>query len=205
MEGLTRNIGNFTRFLEAVSFSHGAVLNISNISRECHVERKVVDAYITILEDLLLAFRIPAFTKRAARVLSLHPKLYFFDAGVYRALRPAGPLDRPEEAWGAALEGLVAQHLRAWIDYRKQDCRLHFWRTASGNEVDFVVYGKDTFMAIEVKNSSTVHPQDLRSLKAFGQDYPEAKRMLLYRGSEKLMRNDILIQPCGEFLRELDP
>src|SRR3972149_8084338 len=97
MEGLTRNIGNFARFLEAVSFSHGSVLNISNIGRECGIERKVVEGYLNILEDLLLAYRLPIFTKRAKR--------------------------------------------------------------------------------------STIHPGDLRPLKSFSEYYPEAERIILYRGS----------------------
>lgn len=203
MEGLTRNIGNFFRFLEAASFSHGSVLNVSNIARECGVERKVVEGYLHILEDLLLAFRLPVFTKRAKRATIQHPKFYFYDTGLYRALRPSGPLDRPEEIGGAALEGLVAQHLRAWIDYRRPDCKLYFWRTSSGSEVDFIVYGKDIFRAIEVKNSIHVHPGDLRPLKAFGEDYPEAERVLIYRGRERLLKDGILIEPCEEFLSRL--
>lgn len=203
MEGLTRNIGNFARFLEAVSFSHGAVLTVSNIARECQVERKVVEGYISILEDLMLAFRLPVFTKRAKRATSQHPKFYFYDAGVFAALRPSGPIDRPEEKTGAALEGLVAQHLRAWIDYKHPDSRLFYWRTSSGNEVDFIVYGKAIFMAIEVKNSINIHPNDMRGLKAFGEDYPEAKRTLVYRGKEKLLRDRIAIEPCEAFLMKL--
>lgn len=204
MEGLTRNIGNFARFLEAASFSHGAVLNVSNIARECGIERKVVDGYVGVLEDLLLAYRLPVFTRRAARATAQHPKFYFYDTGVYRALRPSGPLDRPEEMAGAALEGLVAQHLRAWTDYRCPDAKLFYWRTPAGSEVDFIVYGKDAFLAIEVKNSSTLHPQDMRPLKAFGEDYPEAKRIILYRGKEKLKREGITIQPCADFLLSLE-
>lgn len=203
MEGLTRNIGNFSRFLEAISFSHGSVLNISNIARECQIERKVVEGYISILEDLLLAFRIHVFTKRAKRAVTAHPKFYFFDAGIYGILRSSGPLDRPAEKSGAALEGLVAQQLRAWIDYRKPGCQLSYWRTSAGSEIDFILYGKDMFWAIEVKNSSTVHPQDIRSLKTFGQDYPQAKKILVYRGKEKLKREGIFIEPCTEFLHEL--
>lgn len=200
MEGLTRSIGNFSRFLEAVSFSHASVLNISNVARECQVERKVVEGYVNILEDLLLGFRIPVFTKRAKRSVASHPKFYFFDAGIYGILRPAGPLDRPEEKAGAALEGLVAQHLRAWIDYRNPRCQLSYWRTSAGSEIDFIVYGKDLFWAIEVKNASTIHPQDLRALKTFGLDYPQAKSVLVYRGKEKLKREGINIEPCNEFL-----
>jgi len=200
MEGLTRNIGSFSRFLEAVSFSHGSMLNISNVARECEVERKVVEGYIAILEDLLLAYRLPVFAKRAKRATASHPKFYLFDPGIYAALRPSGPLDKPEEMHGAALEGLVAQHLRAWIDYRMPDCQLSYWRTMAGAEIDFIVYGKKTFWAIEVKNSVSIHPQDLRALKSFGQDYPQATRILLYRGREKLLSDGIRIEPCADFL-----
>ena len=200
MEGLTRSMGNFTRFLETMSFSHGSVLNMSNVARECQIERKVVEGYIGILEDLLLAFRIPVFSRRAKRAVASHPKFYFFDAGIFNILRPSGPLDRPEEKSGAALEGLVAQHLRAWIDYFQPGCELFYWRTSSGSEVDFIVYGKNIFQAIEVKNSATIHPQDLRALKAFAEDYPEAKKFLVYRGRERLLRDGISIEPAADFL-----
>ena len=203
MEGLTRNIGNFARFIEAVSFSHGSLLNISNVSRECGIERKVVEGYLAILEDLLIAYRLPVFTKRAKRATIQHPKFYFYDAGLFNVLRPSGPLDMPEGKAGIAIEGLVAQHLRAWLDYRHQDGRLYFWRTSSGCEVDFIVYGTNIFQAIEVKNSSTLHPHDLRALKSFGEDYPEAERYLLYRGKERLIRDGIRIEPCREFLLSL--
>ncbi|MDP2862418.1 MAG: ATP-binding protein [Desulfobacterales bacterium] len=203
MEGLTRNVGNFARFLETMSFSHGCVLTISNIARECGVERKTVEGYLYILEDLLLAYRLPVFTKRAKRATVQHSKFYFFDTGIYTALRPSGPLDRPEEKGGPALEGLVAQHLKAWIDYRHPEARLFYWRTSAGSEVDFVVYGKDLFRAIEVKHADTVHPKDLHGLKAFGEDYPEAERTLLYQGREKLLRDGIMIEPCQNFLEKL--
>jgi len=76
MEGWARNVGNFVRFLEIVSFSHASVLNISNIARECQIERKTVAAYVEVLEDLLLSFRLPVFTRRAQRQTSTHPKFY---------------------------------------------------------------------------------------------------------------------------------
>lgn len=205
MEGLTRNIGNFSRFLEAVSFSHGAVLNISNVARECGVDRKTVEGYITILEDLLLSFRLQLFTKRAKRKTISHPKFYFFDTGVYRAIRPSGPLDSPGMIDGCALEGLVCQHLMAWNSYRDDKNHIYFWRTPSGAEVDFIVYGKEIFWAIEVKNSARVRPEDLRHLNSFKSDYPECKALLLYRGKERLLKNDILCMPCEEFLKALSP
>jgi len=204
-EGLTRNIGNFARFLEAVSFSHGGVLNVSAVARECQVHRKVVEGYVSILEDLMLAYRIPVFARRARREVATHPKFYLFDAGVYRSLRPAGPLDRPEEIRGAALEGLVAQHLRAWNDYGNHGCALHFWRTRSGSEVDFIVYGESGFWAIEVKNTATVRPADLKALSSFVSDYPECRPLFLYGGNERLERNSVLCLPCEDFLKQLHP
>ncbi|HLD36681.1 MAG TPA: AAA family ATPase [Planctomycetota bacterium] len=205
MEGLVRNIGNFSRFLEAVSFSHGSILNISNVARECQIERKVVEGYIGILEDLLLAFRLPVFSRRAKRAVIAHPKFYFFDSGVYRVLRPAGPLDRPEGIEGVALEGLVAQHLTAWNSYRGERNKVYYWRTAGGSEIDFVVYGAEVFWAIEVKNTSRIRPEDLRGLSNFKSDYPQSSAYLLYRGKERLMKNGILCLPCEEFLLGLNP
>ena len=205
MEGLVRNIGNFSRFLEAISFSQAAVLNLANVSRECHVNRKTVEGYLEILEDLLLAFRVPVFTRRAQRELAAHPKFFFFDAGVFRANRPSGPMDAPSEIDGAALEGLVAQHLRAWCDYSGGNHQLHYWQTRSKVEVDFVVYGESGLNAIEVKNSAQVRPEDLRGLKNFGEDFPESRRWLLYRGRERLLRDGILCVPCEEFLLQLKP
>jgi len=205
MEGLVRNIGSFSRFLEAISFSHGSVLNISNVARECEVERKVVEGYVGILEDILLGWRLPVFSKRAKRALSTHPKFYLFDAGVFRSLRPQGPLDRPQEIEGQALEGLVAQHLRAWAAYSKVKRELFFWRTRSGLEVDFVVYGPDGLWALEIKNARKLHPSDLRSLRSFKDEYPKSKVFLIYRGRDRLVRNGILCAPCEEFLKRLRP
>src|SRR6185295_1363499 len=205
MEGLVRRFEGFARFLEAVSFSHAAVLNISEVARECQVSRKTVEGFLEILEDLLLAFQIPVFTKRAQRNLTVHPKFFWFDAGVFTTLRPAGPLDRPEEIGGAALEGLVAQHLRAWIDYSGEDSSLSFWRTKAGTEVDFVVYGRNGFWALEVKSSAAIRPADLRGLKAFREDYPEAELRLLYGGDEALAVDGIQCLPCDDFLRRLIP
>lgn len=205
MEGLVRNVGNFSRFLEAISFSQAAVLNLANVARECHVNRKTVEGYLEILEDLLLAFRVPVFTRRAQRELAVHPKFFFFDAGVFRANRPSGPLDAPTAIDGAALESLVAQHLRAWCDYSDGNHQLYYWQTRSKVEVDFVVYGEDGLYALEVKNAAQVRPEDLRGLKNFGEDFPESRRLLIYRGRERFLRDGILCVPCEEFLLQLKP
>ena len=205
MEGLIRNIGNFSRFLESISFSHASLLNISNVARDCEVERKVVEGYISVLEDLLLGFRVEVFTRKSRRKLVAHSKFYFCDTGVYRSIRPKGALERPEEIEGAALEGLIAQHMRAWIAYSGQGHTLNYWRTRSGVEVDFIVYGPSGIYAVEVKNSSRVRPEDLRSLKAFAEDYPQAHLYLLYRGAHRIKTGKIFCLPCDDFLLGLKP
>ena len=204
-EGLARDVGSFSRFLEAAAFSHGTTLNVSAVARECETSRTTVAGYLELLEDLLLAFRLPVFTRRAKRRLAAHPRFFYFDCGVFRSLRPAGPLDRPEEIGGPALEGLVAQHLRAWLAYSGADARLYYWRTRSGVEVDFVLYGADGIWAFEVKNADRVRPEDLRGLAAFGAEYPEARRVLLYRGADRLAVRDILCLPAADFLARLHP
>jgi len=199
-EGLVRNIGDFARFLEVISFSHGASLNLNNIARECTISRSTVSNYLQITEDMLLGSTLKVFSRRAKRELASHPKFYLFDAGVFLALRPRGPLDKPEEILEAALEGLVGQHLKAWIDEQEARYDLSFWRTRSGSEVDFIVYGENGFWAIEVKNSAAISPSDLSSLKSFGEEYPEATLFLLYRGTRRLMQDKILCLPVDEFL-----
>ncbi len=204
-EGMVRNVGSFARFLEVVSFSHASVLNVSNVARDAQVSRKTVEGYLAILEDLLLAWRVPVFTRRAKRATMAHPKLYLFDAGVFRSLRPNGPLDRPHEIEGAALEGLVAQHLRAWIAYSGDAFELAYWRTRSGVEVDFVVYGPGGFWAVEVKNGATLRREDVRSLKALREDYPECEPLLAYRGSDRLVVDGVRCLPVQELLSGIRP
>ena len=204
-EGMVRNLGQFSRFLEAVSFSHAAVLNVSNVACDTEARRRTVAGFLEVLEDLLLAYRIEVFTRRARRQTAAHPKLYLFDAGVFRSLRPAGPLDRPQEIGGAALEGLVAQHLRAWAAYSDAGFGLQTWRTRGGLEVDFVLYGPQGFWAVEVKNTRTLRPADLRGLTEFGEDYPEARRLMLYRGDRRLRKKGILCVPVDRFLADLVP
>ncbi|MBI2346291.1 MAG: ATP-binding protein [Deltaproteobacteria bacterium] len=202
-EGLTRNLAAFTRFLESASFSQGAILSIAGVARECAVERKVVEQYFVILEDLLLAERLPAFTKRAKRRMAAHPKFYFFDVGIYRTLRPMGPLDRPEEAEGAAYETLLYQELKAVNADEGLDYDLFYWRTATGLEVDFVAYGPKGIHAFEVKRTARVGSDALRGLKAFRADYPSARTYCIYGGDRRMEMEGIQVIPFEECLKTL--
>ncbi|MCP5491879.1 MAG: ATP-binding protein [Chlamydiales bacterium] len=202
-EGVIRHLDAFSRALETASYSQGSILNVSAVARDAQVSRKAMEGYFTIMEDLLLADKLPVFSKRAKRKLISHSKFYFFDAGVFRTLRPMGPFDRPEEADGAALETLFYQHLRALNDYLHLGYTLYFWHTQTQLEVDFVLYGKLGLRAFEIKRSRNIAPADLNGLKAFGNDYPEAKLYILYGGSCRLYFGNIEAIPFEEALREL--
>ncbi|MFA7158482.1 MAG: DUF4143 domain-containing protein, partial [Kiritimatiellia bacterium] len=184
-EGLTRNLSSFSRFMETASFSQGQLLNISEVSRECQIKRKLAESYFGILEDLLIGVCLPPFKKRARRRIIQHPKFFLFDAGVFRALRPRGPLDAPAEIDGASLETLVLQHLRAILSWRQSDGAVYYWRTSTGLEVDFVVYASDAFAAIEVKRKRNISSNDLNGIRAFADEYPEAARIVLYGGDHR--------------------
>ncbi len=202
-EGFVRNIGAFGRFLEAASFSQGSVLNMAAVARESATNAKTVEDYFQILEDLLLAIRIPVFTRRAKRRLVAHPKFFFFDAGVFRTIRPLGPLDSTSEVSGPALETLVLGHLRAMNDYLRLGYTISYWRTSTGEEVDFVLYGKRGFHAIEVKSSSRIKSGDLDGLALFREEYPMAKTWLLYGGTRAWHEKETQILPVESWLREI--
>lgn len=204
-EGIVRNVGDFARFLEVMSFSHGSSINTSNISRECQIARKTVESYLQILEDLLLSFHLPIFRRKAKRQLASQAKFYFFDTGVYHSIRPKNLYDVATEIEGAALEGLVAQHLKNWVDAQRDKYQLHYWRTSTKLEVDLIVTGPDTFLAIEVKNGKAVHPKDLHGLQAFVEDYPQATPLLLYRGQQTYREGKITCMPVEAFLKAMHP
>lgn len=202
-EGLTRNLGDFSRFLEITSFSQGQVLNNSEVAREAGLTRKKVESYFNILEDLLLAYKLPVFTKWAKRRLIQHNKFYYFDVGVFQAIRPKGPLDSYEEASGAGLESLVYQELLAINEYSNLQYEIYYWRTSNGLEVDFILYGPKGLKAIEVKRTAHLKLGDFNSLKAFKNDYPETELFIFYGGSQEEYKNEIRIMPLTKAIKNL--
>lgn len=203
-EALVRNVGAFGRFLQAASFSQAAVLNLTRVAEECALPRKTVSSHFDLLEDLLLGARVPVFQRRARRRVSQHPKFFFFDVGVYRSLRPKGPLDTPEEIDGASLETLVFQELRAHIAARSLGYDLFFWRTVDGLEVDFVLYGEAGLVALEIKRSAHIREPDLRALRAFKADYPMARALLLCGVERRTYREPgIELWPLASALQSL--
>lgn len=203
-EGMTRNLPAFARFLQSASFSQAAPLNVTAVARDCGVERKVVEDWFGVLEDLLLAVRLPVFTRRAKRALTTHPKFFYFDVGVFRALRPRGPLDSVDEIDGAALETLLLQEIRAHNDASDLGYELFHWRARGGAaEVDLVLYGPRGLFAFEVKRASRLRAADLKGLRSFQEDYPPAKAFVLYGGDRAYLDDGVQILPFATAFERL--
>lgn len=202
-EGLTRNFPLFTRFMETASFSQGEVINYTNIAHEVGSNRHTINQFFDILEDLLIAYRIYPFTKRAKREIVLTPKFYYFDVGVYRSIRPSGPLDLDSEAEGPGIETIFLQNFKAINEYLNYGYEIYYWRTRGKEEVDFILYGKKGLHAVEIKRKANLTQQDFKGLQLFQEDYPIAKLYMLYGGTKSYHEKNIHVVPMVEFLKNI--
>lgn len=176
-EALVRNLNAFHRFLEVAALTDGEMVNYNNIASDCGVSATTVSSYFDILEDTLVGYRIPAFRKVMKRKLVQAPKFYYFDVGVANYLLHRKELVRGTPEYGHAFEHLVIQELYAWMHYSHSEEKLSYWRTYTGVEVD-VVMG-DARVAIEIKSVEEVMPKHLKGLKAFGEEHPNSRKMII--------------------------
>ncbi len=176
-EALVRNLSAFQRFLEVAAITNGEMINYNNIAQDCGVSANTVSGYFDILEDTLIGYRIPAFSKVMKRRLVQTPRFYYFDVGIVNHLLHRKELLRGTAEYGHAFEQLVIQEIKAWITYNENDEQLTYWRTQTGLEVDAVI--GDARIAIEIKSVEEVLPRHLKGLKAFVEDYPSAKPVIV--------------------------
>ena len=201
-EGLTRNVGAFSRFFEAVGYSHGELTSYANIARDCGVDAKTVKEYYQILVDTLLGTFVLPFKKRQERqVIGKAPKFYLFDVGVAGALTRRHIVEPRGESFGRALEHFVLMELLAHRSYRELGYGIHFWRTKTGLEVDFVLGEGE--VAIEVKGTSRVDSSDLRSLRAFVEDNRPRKALVVCNETAPRVVDGIELLPWRAFLGQL--
>ena len=201
-EGLTRNIPAFSRFFDAMGFSHGELTNFSNIARECGVDSKTVKEYYQILKDTLLGEFIEPFKKRQNRqVISRTSKFYLFDVGVAGTITKRHVRQERGVDFGKAFEHFILMEIKAHNSYHEIDYEINFWRTKSGLEVDFIL-GRGE-IAIEVKGSGSIQNKDLRPINAFVETYDPRKALVVCNEKEERLVGKILITPWRKFLRDL--
>jgi predicted AAA+ superfamily ATPase len=201
-EGLSRNIPAFSRFFEAMGYSHGQLTNFSNIARECGVDSKTVKEYYQILIDTLLGVFIEPYKKRQNRqIISKAAKFYLFDVGIAGTITKRTIIEERGEQFGHAFEHYILMELLAHRAYKELDHRINFWRTKSGLEVDFILGNAD--IAIEVKGSNRIENTHLRALLAFQQEHSPGKAFVVCNEKNKRTYKDITIIPWRTFLSEL--
>ena len=201
-EGLTRNVPAFSRFFDAMAYSHSELTNYSNIARDCGVDSKTVREYYQILVDTLMGRFVEPFKRRQDRqIISKAAKFYLFDVGVAGIITKRKISEERGESFGKAFEHFIFMELVAYSSYNELDYEINFWRTKSGLEVDFVL-GKGE-VAIEVKGSSRVEQRDLRSMMAFIEEYAPKKALLICNEREGRVRGQIRIMPWRRFLENL--
>lgn len=205
-EAATRNLPGFARFLPIAGLFHGQTLNVSALARDAGVARTTVQGYLEILEDTLFTFRLPAFEARLRVRERRHPKLYWVDPGLVRAV--IGDRGAPDaDSVGRLFEGWVAQLLRAYRDYRRICDDLAYWApTESGEtEVDFLLRRGRERVAIEVKASRRWKPEHARGLRAIAGLAGLRRRILVYLGAERLRpEKGIEVLPLAAFLNEIE-
>jgi predicted AAA+ superfamily ATPase len=190
-EALVRNLSGFARFLPIAALYQGQALNVSNIAREAGVARTTVAGYLDILEETLLCFRLPAYeTKMRVRERKLS-KWYWCDPGLVRAIkRPSGTLIPVET--GPLFEGLVAQLLRAYKDYRRIFDEMYYWAPAGSvaTEVDFLLLRNREFVAVEVKSGRTFSEKWCKGLRAIAELKGLQRRVVVYPHGPVLRTED---------------
>ena len=200
-EAVVRNLPPFNRFLEAAALTSGEMLVYTNVAADCGVSSVTVKSYFDILVDTLFGYIVPAYTKVVKRKLIQAPKFFLFDVGVTNYLLRRSHLKQGSPEYGHAFEQLIIQEIIAYLGYHGRQKELSYWRTGSGMEIDAVL--GDAQVGIEIKSSTEVKDNQLRGLRSFGEDYPQARLIVVSLDKYRRMKNNIEIIPVREFLTDL--
>jgi predicted AAA+ superfamily ATPase len=176
-EALVRNLDGFQRFLEIAAITSGEMLNYNNVASDCGISANTAKEYFSILEDTLIGYMVPAYTKVAKRNVIQASRFYFFDVGVCNFLLHRKELQRGTPEYGHAFEHFVMQEIRAYLGYTQSEKQLSYWRTYTGIEVDAVL--GEAEVAIEIKSTEEVQNKHLKGLKTFAEEHPECRQIIV--------------------------
>jgi predicted AAA+ superfamily ATPase len=204
-EALVRNLPGFARFLPIAALFHGQTVNVTNIAREAGVARTTVTGYLDILEETLLCFRLPAYEAKLRVRERRLPKWYWCDPGIVRSMKRVTDTLAPEEK-GALFEGMVAQVLRAYKDYRGICDDMYYWAssTRSAMEVDFILVRGSDLIAVEAKSGNTFTDAWCKGLRAIAPLEGLQRRIVVYpRGPAMRTEDGIDVVPFKHLADEL--
>jgi len=201
-EGIIRNIPGFSRFFDAMGYSHGELVNYSNIARDCGVDSKTIREYYQILIDTLMGKLIEPFKKKQTRqVISKSPKFYLFDVGVAGAITKRNISEEKGELFRKAFEHFILMEIFAYNSYHEVDFDINFLRTKSGLEIDFIL--GNGAVAVEVKGTNRVEKKEIYPLSVFLKDFPTAKSFVVCNEKTERIHDGIRIIPYRNFLYDL--
>jgi predicted AAA+ superfamily ATPase len=205
-EAHVRSLPVFARFLPVAALMHGQVLNVAGLARDAGAARTTIVAYLQILHDTLLTFELPAFAAKLRVRERKHPKLYWADPGLPRAMRrESGPPGSEER--GHLFEGWLVSLLRAYRDYRGLFEDWSYWAPGKGSsvEVDLLLRRGKDLVALEFKPGRIVRDSDLRGLRAIAELPRVGRRIVVFTGERPMATEDrIEILPVREFLHEVE-
>lgn len=200
-EALTRNLQSFSRFLEVAAQCDGEMLVYKNIAQDCGIDYRTVKEYFTILEDTLVGYLIPGFTLSQKRRAIAAPKFYLFDVGLANYLNHRSGMQPGSDDFGHSFEHLIIQEIIAYLGYNHIDERLTYWRTSNGYEVDVIV--GEGRVAIEIKATDEAKSRHTHGLKAFSEDFPDARLIIVSLDKYRRKMNGVDVIPATEFLHDL--
>ena len=190
------SLPEFRRLMRAASLRVGQILNQTDMGRELRISQPTVSRWLDLLETSYMLVRLPAYSVNRTKRLIKSPRTYWSDTGLALHLAAAEPD-------GAHMENVVLSDLLVWRDARSDRAEVFYWRTTTGEEVDFVIEAGDKLIPIEVKAASRVNLRDVQNLRLFRREYGQRSRMglLLYTGSEvKQLAPDVLAVPWWKVL-----
>ncbi len=166
------------RLMRALCLRLGQLMNQSEVGRDIALPQPTVHRWLNLLETSYQLVRVHAYAVNRTKRLIKTPKCYWADTGL--AMHLAGV----SEPTGAHLENLVLMDLLAWRDTHVDRPEVLYWRTAIGEEVDFVIEAGDRLLPIEVKTTSHPRVADAKHLGTFREEYGRRSRpgLLLHTG-----------------------
>lgn len=200
-EGLTRSVGNFSRFLKTAALTNAEQINFTSVSNDTGVKLNTVRSYYQILEDTLLGHQLEPYRGTKKRKAVSTPKFYFFDTGVVNGILGRTELIRGTHDYGKLLEQLIFLELKAYVDYQSPQSSIDYWRSLSKLEVDFLI-NKST--GIEVKASSSVTSKDEIALHSLAEDILGLRKIIVcHEQFRRKTDSGVEVYPVEEFFTEL--
>ena len=205
-EQLVRKLNPFRRFLSTAAQANGTTVNFSNIERDAGLGTSQAQRHFEILSDTLIGFFLPSYNTSVRKRQIQKSKFYFFDTGVLRALQMlAGESLHPSTfEYGNLFETFIINDVLKMASALEKRWMFSYLKTQAGVEVDLIVERpRKVPVLIEIKSSTDVKKEHLKSLKSLGSEFPESVKYLWYRGKESLVRDEIKCIPWQEGLKEL--